>query len=98
MCVPGRVIRLEALRRGVLLQALQRGVQFADVMPLHALDLVDIGRVDVEMRDRFSARRKARKSQEHPSELPSLMRISYSVFCFENNTKPHKQMTYTHLT
>src|SRR3546814_12433877 len=31
-----------------------------------------------------------RRSEEHTSELPSLMRISYAVFCL-------KQKTYTHL-
>src|SRR3546814_4626580 len=30
------------------------------------------------------------RSEEHTSELQSLMRISYAVFCFQkNNNKPH---------
>src|SRR3546814_4216383 len=32
--------------------------------------------------DSFSARQKAGRSEEHTSELQSLMRLSYSVFCF----------------
>src|SRR3546814_5158372 len=28
-----------------------------------------------------------RRSEEHTSELPSLMRISYAVFCLNKNTK-----------
>src|SRR3546814_6653181 len=40
-----------------------------------------------------SCRRRsgARRSEEHPSELQSLMRISYAVFCLQNkNTQQHK--------
>src|SRR3546814_3998505 len=29
-----------------------------------------------------------RRSEEHTSELPSLMLISYAVFCLKNKTKP----------
>src|SRR3546814_3210072 len=30
------------------------------------------------------------RSEEHTSELQSLMRISYAVFCLKNKTKTHK--------
>src|SRR3546814_13680228 len=30
------------------------------------------------------------RSEEHTSELQSLMRISYAVFCLNKNTTPHK--------
>src|SRR3546814_6244922 len=33
------------------------------------------------------ARRHARRSEEHTSELQSLMRISYAVFCLKKNKK-----------
>src|SRR3546814_11039131 len=37
---------------------------------------------------RFSAARLARaRSEEHTSELQSLMRISYAVFCLKKNTR-----------
>src|SRR3546814_5614050 len=32
--------------------------------------------------------RPARRSEEHTSELQSLMRISYAVFCLKNKTHP----------
>src|SRR3546814_8175358 len=32
-----------------------------------------------------------RRSEEHTSELQSLMRISYAVFCLKKKTKHHKQ-------
>src|SRR3546814_7560182 len=38
----------------------------------------------------------ARRSEEHTSELQSLMRISYAVFCLKKKKKtkkPHKQKT-----
>src|SRR3546814_4103805 len=33
----------------------------------------------------------AMRSEEHTSELQSLMRISYAVFCLKKNKKPHKK-------
>src|SRR3546814_15332575 len=37
------------------------------------------------LRSRHSAERR-RRSEEHTSELQSLMRISYAVFCLKKNT------------
>src|SRR3546814_4483145 len=31
----------------------------------------------------------AKRSEEHPSELQSLMRISYAVFCLQTKNKQH---------
>src|SRR3546814_5188318 len=38
------------------------------------------------------------RSEEHTSELQSLMRISYAVFCLKkkSTTKTHKQVIHTH--
>src|SRR3546814_2563939 len=33
----------------------------------------------------------SRRSEEHTSELQSLMRISYAVFCLKKNTNKHKE-------
>src|SRR3546814_4469059 len=33
-------------------------------------------------------------SDEHTSELQSLMRISYAVFCLKNKTQSNKQLTH----
>src|SRR3546814_8929262 len=40
------------------------------------------------------------RSEEHTSELQSLMRISYAVFCLKKkkNTHTQKQTTYKHTT
>src|SRR3546814_3592079 len=47
-----------------------------------------------------SARRHRRgastRSEEHTSELQSLMRISYAVFCWKKKTQTNKQKTTTH--
>src|SRR3546814_5733204 len=37
--------------------------------------------------------RFAKRSEEHTSELQSLMRISYAVFCLKKKTKQHTQTT-----
>src|SRR3546814_9688549 len=34
------------------------------------------------------------RSEEHTSELQSLMRISYAVFCLKKKTKVHKKQIY----
>src|SRR3546814_6521455 len=38
----------------------------------------------------------ARRSEEHTSELQSLMRISYAVFCLKKKKKKHKLHTNTY--
>src|SRR3546814_5396705 len=57
------------------------------------------------LRDRLSERKAQpwpRRSEEHTSELQSLMRISYAVFCLKkkNNTKQstHDMRTHTCLS
>src|SRR3546814_1642324 len=39
-----------------------------------------------------------RRSEEHTSELQSLMRISYAVFCLKKKTNTDKHMTTYHTT
>src|SRR3546814_7081291 len=46
--------------------------------PLDARAMVDLVRLD-DLRDH----RRGRRSEEHPSELQSLMRITYAVFCLK---------------
>src|SRR3546814_10464722 len=36
------------------------------------------------------------RSEEHTSELQSLMRISYAVFCLQKNKKHHKIYPHNH--
>src|SRR3546814_9770531 len=52
------------------------------------------GRLDIHVKSR-RRRRLARRSEEHTSELQSLMRISYAVFCLKKKTKktPHTAKT-----
>src|SRR3546814_4114213 len=37
----------------------------------------------------------ANRSEEHTSELPSLMRISYAVFCLKKKKEKHKLLKFT---
>src|SRR3546814_5514018 len=41
---------------------------------------------------------RLRRSEEHTSELQSLMRISYAVFCLKKNTCMKTQLTVTQIT
>src|SRR3546814_3929891 len=43
--------------------------------------------------DRFDVKRQARRSEEHTSELQSLMRISYAVFCLKKKKTLHPNNT-----
>src|SRR3546814_1335104 len=43
--------------------------------------------------ERAAQRRTAVRSEEHPSELQSLMRISYAVFCLKKNTTTERYTT-----
>src|SRR3546814_9491982 len=58
--------------------------------------------VDTKLRDRLSDAVKSRtpdavhKSEEHTSELQSLMRISYAVFCLKKKTTPSKNKKTPH--
>src|SRR3546814_7353658 len=40
--------------------------------------------------DAGNAREKVQRSEEHTSELQSLMRISYAVFCLKKKKKKHQ--------
>src|SRR3546814_8706068 len=40
-------------------------------------------KLDPEKRTRFTPQHRAKRSEEHTSELQSLMRISYAVFCLK---------------
>src|SRR3546814_1358936 len=68
----------------------------ADALPWYADALVElsVGVLVVEQRDRIASLRQAfDRSEEHTSELQSLMRISYAVFCLkkkkQTNTSQH---------
>src|SRR3546814_7566116 len=45
--------------------------------------------------DVATAKARIRRSEEHTSELQSLMRISYAVFCLKKK-KQHHQVPHTH--
>src|SRR3546814_5986263 len=40
--------------------------------------------------------RRSPRSEEHTSELQSLMRISYAVFCLKKKNKTHYKIKHTH--
>src|SRR3546814_9724641 len=63
--------------------------------------LAALGRTTAGPRDRVSrrrsgaARRLGGRSEEHTSELQSLMRISYAVFCLKQKNETDDTMQYT---
>src|SRR3546814_4687819 len=47
----------------------------------------DVALEDVRVGDRLRVRHGEKRSEEHTSELQSLMRISYAVFCWKKKKK-----------
>src|SRR3546814_1816557 len=45
--------------------------------------------IPARYRGEYENRNQPRRSEEHTSELPSLMRISYAVFCLKNKNPLH---------
>src|SRR3546814_6903037 len=63
--------------------------------PLEAKDPETAEKVTVYVRSQkaiVAKRQREQRSEEHTSELQSLMRISYAVFCLKKkNTETHRQ-------
>src|SRR3546814_2679814 len=82
---------VENKRRGVPVTAIGR---VDEQLRVGALKLNSQGLELLSLKERGSASQEKRRSEEHTSELQSLMRISYAVFCLKNKTK-HKNFTYS---
>src|SRR3546814_8991571 len=65
-----------------------------EIMPEVVLRAVPDAIVATGRSDRPNQINNLLRSEEHTSELQSLMRISYAVFCLKKKTQ-HKQKTYT---
>src|SRR3546814_2724400 len=52
----------------------------------------DIGDIDQHARQRILRLGLRARSEEHTSELQSLMRISYAVFCLKKKTNNHTKL------
>src|SRR3546814_3177479 len=60
--------------------------------PIAALaDRLDVGRVAAAVADQAPQVGNGARSEEHTSELQSLMRISYAVFCLKKKNKNKSQ-------
>src|SRR3546814_4727623 len=73
--------------RGIMAEIAGRGPELIDVVRVehrhHRCDLHEVAAVELFMIPPAAQRR----SEEHTSELQSLMRISYAVFCLKKKTK-----------
>src|SRR3546814_7007104 len=84
------------VQRGVLPVAQLDDAGNADkVHPAAEIEAAD-DRRSGENQDRqvLMAFHQGMRSEEHTSELQSLMRISYAVFCLKKNKNVHKQRIY----
>src|SRR3546814_9440308 len=57
----------------------------------------DSGRRSTKLTSSTGSQSPASRSEEHTSELQSLMRISYAVFCLKKKKKPNKSTTNLHV-
>src|SRR3546814_1853491 len=65
-----------------LIIAIPKGRILDEALPL-------LARVGIEPEADFHDKHSRARSEEHTSELQSLMRISYAVFCLKKKTKKH---------
>src|SRR3546814_8196247 len=57
-------------------------------LPLYGHDLTPaVSTIGADLGFAIQKRRREERSEEHTSELQSLMRISYAVFCLQNKSK-----------
>src|SRR3546814_2820753 len=90
--IPPRSGAAFTLRCGEILQIIDpKGGQVSDMVAFMADDpreALSNGRTfDYEETIRLTAGHRLWRSEEHTSELQSLMRISYAVFCLKKNNK-----------
>src|SRR3546814_5655563 len=85
-------ILIEVAHAAIIFVAFERADRLVGKEGEQALDAV-LDEVDARRFERFQkARRQTERSEEHTSELQSLMRISYAVFCLKKKKK-HTQHT-----
>src|SRR3546814_9373559 len=93
----GRGLLLRHFLRGLVLAGLRRGHRFASPSMRDSSASRRASRLSWSnavlsgslMRNTSSARSPKVRSEEHTSELQSLMRISYAVFCLKKKKKPN---------
>src|SRR3546814_3481156 len=63
------------------------------LLKVRGMSMKDIGIMDGDLLDvkKASTARAGQRSEEHTSELQSLMRISYAVFCLKQKTSQKQQ-------
>src|SRR3546814_10535608 len=84
----------EALQSQSAAQA--AATRFAETVPASAKG-PEVFDFDAMVRERAEAEKAPLRSEEHTSELQSLMRISYAVFCLKKKKQTHKR-THIHST
>src|SRR3546814_1091365 len=57
-------------------------------------ELLELERIQFRRQHRVGARLGQHRSEEHTSELQSLMRISYAVFCLKKKKKENERLVY----
>src|SRR3546814_10891573 len=72
-------------------------VQIADKLGIdHARRVQDLSDAEVlQIRETIDAEHAVERSEEHTSELQSLMRISYAVFCLKKQNKRQQKTNKT---
>src|SRR3546814_10018951 len=77
------------INRGTLLMT----IGSRKIVPPRMLRIVPLGDFHIFLRWNSSTRASSGRSEEHTSELQSLMRISYAVFCLKKKNKKELNTT-----
>src|SRR3546814_5194864 len=83
------VVKLVGPNRGAIVMAASRLLEDPVAYAAMARGASPYG--DGQAAERIAAILRNARSEEHTSELQSLMRISYAVFCLKKTTKTHSK-------
>src|SRR3546814_5323536 len=83
-------------RSGVVIDMIDVGGGFPSIYPgLEPPAMEDYFAIIARHFEALPIAYNAERSEEHTSELQSLMRISYAVFCLKKKKKKYKRTRYT---
>src|SRR3546814_2234032 len=88
------IAKLGAIREGVLRR--DRKTWTGHIRDTVVFSITDLDWPKVSQRLDMRLEGQKGRSEEHTSELQSLMRISYAVFCLKKKTNTHYNISYTH--
>src|SRR3546814_4982210 len=91
-------LQVLALALDQCVDALGQRFEFTWMVPAHARELAALHALELDLHAPQRQQAPTQRSEEHTSELQSLMRISYAVFCLKKKKiNRSKHISYVHM-